>query len=121
METESQTSVEILSGNGSYLCTLIYPLKLQTYFHTQSDGNTTVCGGAIDGTSSTCQSFMSGNWTLSPSLNSDRTMSVNWKKPPTRGGPTIIIGGKQNPTTAEVLEDGHFVPITSNLTYPVER
>lgn len=120
-ETESQRSVEILSGNGTYLCTLISPLPLKTYFHTQSNGNTTVCGGAIDGTSDKCQSFMNGTWTISPPLYSDRSMAVSWKKPPTRGGPTLILGGKQNPTTAEMLLDGRFIPFDNNLTYPIER
>ena len=122
-ETESQTSVEILHGNGSHLCTLISNLPLQTYFHTQSNGIPMVCGGAIDCTASTCQSFTSGNWTIGPSLNCNRTNAVSWKLPPTRGGPTIIMGGEQNPTTAEILfnGNGHFIPVPSNLAFPIER
>ena len=119
-QTDSLTSVEILHGNGTYLCTL-KDLPLLTYFHTQINGNSTVCGGAINGTSETCQSFKSGNWTTSPPLYSKRTNAVSWKTHPTLKSPSIIMGGYHNPTTAEILVDGHSVPLTSNLTYPIDR
>ena len=120
METDSQTSVEILHANGSYLCT-VSNLPLHTYSHIQSNGIPIVCGGAINGTSSTCQSFETGNWTTSPRLHSNRTGAVSWKRPPTRKGPTIIMGGTENPTTAEILVDGQSIPFTSILSYPIER
>ena len=120
IETDSQRSVEILHGNGSYLCS-VSNLQLQSYFHSQTNGIPIVCGGAINGTPSTCQSFESGNWTKSPQLHWNRTGAVSWKRPPTRKGPTIIMGGTENPTTAEILVDGQSIPFTSILSYPIER
>lgn len=119
-ETDSRKSVEILHGNGTHFCTL-KDLPVQTYFHTQINGNSTVCGGALDGTSETCQSFQSGNWTTSPPLHSKRINAVSWKTHVTLKSPSIILGGYYNPTTAEILVDGQYVPFTSNLTYPVDR
>ena len=117
---QSVRSVEILYGNGTHLCTL-KDLPLHTYLHTQINGNSTVCGGAIDGTSETCQSFKSGNWTTSPPLHSKRKSAVSWKTHPTLESPSIIMGGDWNPTTAEILVNGQSVPFTSNLTYPIDR
>ena len=119
-QTDTQTSVEILHGNGTRLCTL-KDLPLQTYLHTQINGNSTVCGGSIDGTSETCQSFNSGNWTTTPPLYSKRINAVSWKIRPTLKSPSIIMGGYYNPTTAEILVNGQYVPFTSNLTYPIDR
>ena len=119
-ETNSQTSVEILHGNGSYLCT-VSDLPLHTFSHAQSNGIPLVCGGAINGTSGTCQSFESGDWTTAPRLHSNRTGAVSWKTPPTRNGPTIIMGGTENPTTAEILVDGQSIPFTNILSFPIER
>ena len=122
VETEVQTSVEVLRGNGTYLCTLVPSLPKKTYFHTQIDGNARVCGGATSDTSAgICQSFESGTWTPAPSLNSDRTSAVSWKRPPTKVGPTIIMGGRQNPTTAEILVNGTFIPFANNLTFPINK
>ena len=120
IETDSQRSVEILHGNGSYLC-LVSNLKLQTYFHSQTNGIPIVCGGAINGTPNTCQSFESGNWTTSPQLLSNRTGAVSWKLPPASRGPVIVMGGMENPTTAEILVDDRFIPITNDLAFPIDR
>ena len=90
------TSVEVLSSEGTPLCTLP-PLPTVRWYHTQ-DGLLT-CGGW--GGYTTCVLLSAGGWVVSHNLLEDRAGHSSWQSP---AGLVLIGGGDSNTrTTTELL------------------
>ena len=107
IEQETQKSVEVLRADGTSWCELP-DLPLNTYFHTQSEGDVQVCGGAVDGAPTTCQTFDSstGNWIQEPKIDPPRTAHFSWKVKFWEGGETfglILMGGTASPKSSEIV------------------
>ena len=94
------TSVEVISTNGSSICEL--PLMFQyKRYHTQS--GLTACGGHFHGGSSSCIKFEAGDgeWrTLTDNLVEERYRHSSWVTPV---GDILLIGGQDSSTTTEIV------------------
>ena len=100
IEDESKKSVEVLRADGTSWCELPN-LPLNTHMHTQTEGDVQVCGGAVDGAPTTCQTFDSskGNWIQEPKINPPRTAHFSWKV----FYGLILMGGTAHPETSEII------------------
>ena len=96
--SELTSSVEVLSDDGTPLCTLP-PLPTGRWRQTQ-DGLLS-CGGYDDGYILTCTKFSAGGWTVSHNLLEDRYQHSSWESP---AGLVLIGGdGSGTGTTTELL------------------
>ena len=89
------TSVEVLSGAGTPLCTLP-PLPSWREGHTQ-DG-LLHCGGDWP-TYNTCSKLSAGGWVVSHNLLESRGDHSSWQSP----AGLVLIGGYYSGTTTELL------------------
>ena len=90
------TSVEVLSGAGTPLCSLP-PLPTRRYGHTQ-DGLLT-CGGWDGDYISTCMKLTTEGWVVSHNLLEERRYHSSWQSP----AGLVLIGGFYSPYTTELL------------------
>ena len=104
------TSVEVLSGAGTPLCTLP-PLPSYRSGHTQ-DGLLT-CGGWD--TRTTCIKLSAGGWVVSHNLLKSRTEHSSWQSP----AGLVLIGGGGSGTTTELLSSSDSSS-SSNFTLQYE-
>ena len=89
------TSVEVLSGAGTPLCTLP-PLPTARYHHTQ-DGLIS-CGGYDDDYIRTCTKLTTGGWVVSHNLRQSWLFHSSWMSP----AGLVLMGGHPK-LTAEVF------------------
>ena len=82
----AKTSVELLSSNGTRLCSLP-DLPESRYYHSQSGLIT--CGGGVAQTKNSCVTFTGGRWKKTHTLGMRRHDHTAWASP--RG--VLIIGG----------------------------
>ena len=90
------TSVEVLSGAGTPLCTLP-PLPTGRSGHTQ-DGLLT-CGGYYIATRTTCIKLSAGGWAVSHNLLKSRSQHSSWQSP----AGLVLIGGYYSGYSTELL------------------
>ena len=96
-----QTSVELLSTNGTRLCSLPR-LPAGRFYHVQSGLIT--CGGGSKKVRNTCITFSGGSWKKSHTLGERRLDSTAWASP--EG--VLIIGPEQ--TTELLTDNGRSTP-----------
>ena len=107
--TATSTSVELLSSNGTRLCSLPN-LTVQRYHHSQT--GLLSCGGGGDilhpgGDMKTCETFVDGRWQKSHTLGQSRYAHTAWASP--QG--VLLMGGTESSSTTELLNDnGHTTP-----------
>jgi len=92
----ARTSVEVLSGAGTPLCTLP-PLPTGREYHTQ-DGLIS-CGGYDDDYIRTCTKLTTEGWVVSHNLLEDRYEHSSWQSP----AGLVLIGGGYPYNTTELL------------------
>ena len=92
-------SVELLHSDGTPWCSLpnLPDSRVQ---HTQS--GLVACGGRLGNASTSCVTFSGGQWNTSHSLLHGRYQHSSWTS--TRHG-TILMGGRDNGRTTEMLTD----------------
>ena len=92
-----KTSVELLSSNGTRLCSLPN-LPEKRYYHSQSGVLT--CGGGVGMKS--CSTFADGRWEKRHILGTRRYGHTAWASPQ---GVRIMGGDYSQATTTELLND----------------
>ena len=116
--TESvKTSVELLSSNGTRLCSLPN-LPEKRYFHSQT--GVLACGGGIGSDQSvlkTCSTFAGGRWKKSHTLGIKRNAHTAWASP--QG--VFIMGGSFNTQSTELLNDNGGATATPSFTLKNKR
>ena len=102
----SRTSVELLSSDGTRLCSLPN-LPAERYQHSQT--GLVACGGGKRRSSevTSCVTFAGGRWKRTHTLGQKRHSHTAWASP--RG--VLLMGGKYSRRTTELLTDnGHTTP-----------
>ena len=101
-----RTSVELLSSNGTRLCSLPN-LTVQRYHHSQT--GLLSCGGGNDQGKKSCITFTAGSWQQTHTLAQRREGHTAWASP--RGVLLITGGDPLAGTTTELLtDDGRTTP-----------
>ena len=106
-DTESvKTSVELLSSNGTRLCSLP-DLPAERFYHSQSGLLT--CGGGPTDAKTSCVTFAGGSWKKSHTLGKPRHDHTAWALP---NGAVLLIGGPRDSVTSTELltDDGVSTP-----------
>ena len=93
-------SVELLSSNGTRLCSLP-DLPGQRFYHSQS-GLLTCGGGYSNSESKSCVTFDGGRWKKSHTLGQSRYGHAAWASPQ---GVLLMGGGSSSHTSTELLNN----------------
>ena len=104
--TGSRTSVELLSSDGTRLCSLP---NLPAGRSQHSQTGLVACGGGFSRSSErkSCVTFAAGRWKKTHTLGQKRYAHTSWASP--RG--VMIMGGRDSRRTTELLTDnGHTTP-----------
>ena len=94
-----QTSVELLSSNGTRLCSLPN-LPEKRYHHSQT--GVLACGGGSGSDMKSCSTFADGRWKKSHTLGTRRFGHTAWASPQ---GVLIMGGDYSQATTTELPND----------------
>ena len=103
-DKSAKTSVELLSINGTRLCSLP-DLPAERYYHSQSGLLT--CGGGPTDAKTSCVTFAGGSWKKSHTLGKPRHDHTAWALP----NGVLLIGGPRttgdglSATSTELLTD----------------
>ena len=109
-----QTSVELLSSNGTRLCSLPN-LPEKRFDHSQT--GVLACGGGVGSGLQTCSTFAGGRWKKSHTLGTRRYGHTAWASP--QG--VRIMGGSFNTQSTELLNDNGGATATPSFTLKNKR